>query len=141
MIFYELDLELAKEQAKLIKSFFDKISLKNKLYCYRRYETEDDFDKEVRMHCFVLFFYQDSWYHFEHANYNKRGIHKYFSLEEAINTLVDRHDKSDIRELTEISNIPDGLSFKEFNKYVNQFDSKRLIRLIRLKIIDVRSRI
>ena len=116
------------EQAKLIKFFFDRIGLENKLYCYRRYETEENFDKEVRMHCFVLFKFNDMWYHFEHANRPKRGIHKYSSLEEAINAEVDRHDESDIRELTEILDIPDGLSFKEFNEYVNQFDNKRLTR-------------
>lgn len=60
------------EQAKLIKLFFDNIGLENKLYCYRGCETEEDFDKDVRMHCFVLFHYQDSWYHFEHANSNKK---------------------------------------------------------------------
>ena len=56
------------EQAKLIKYFFDKIGLENKLYCHRGYETEENFDKEVRMHCFVLFNYNDNWYHFEHSN-------------------------------------------------------------------------
>lgn len=116
------------EQAKLIKFFFDRIGLENKLYCYRRYETEENFDKEVKMHCFVLFKFNDMWYHFEHANRPKRGIHKNSSLEEAINAEVDRHDESDIRELTEIFDIPDGLSFKEFNEYVNQFDTKNLTK-------------
>lgn len=109
------------EQAKLIKLFFDNIGLENKLYCYRRYETEENFDKDVRMHCFVLFHYKDSWYHFEHANPNKRGIHKYASPEDAINAAIDRNDENDIRELVEIPNIPDGLTFKQFNQYVNTF--------------------
>lgn len=110
------------EQAKLIKLFFDNIGLENKLYCYRRYETEENFDTDVRMHCFVLFHYQGSWYHFEHANSEKRGIHKYNSLEDAINAEINRLDKNDIRELVEIPCIPDGLTFKEFNQYVNTFE-------------------
>lgn len=110
------------EQAKLIKNFFDRIGLENKLYCYRRYETEENFDSEVRMHCFVLFYFQDKWYHFEHSNSNKRGIHEYDSIESAIKAEIDRHDETDIRVLTEIPNIPDGLTFKQFNEYVNTFE-------------------
>lgn len=110
------------EQAKLIKLLFDNIGLENKLYCYRRYETEENFDKDVRMHCFVLFHYQDSWYHFEYANSNKRGIHKYASPKEAIKAEIDRHDENDIRKLIEIPSIPDGLTFHQFNQYVNTFE-------------------
>ena len=110
------------EQAKLIKLFFDNIGLENKLYCYRRYETKENFDKDVRMHCFVLFHYQDSWYHFEHSNSDRRGIHKYDSLEDAIWSEIDRHDEDDIRKLVEIPNIPDGLTFKQFNQYINTFE-------------------
>lgn len=111
------------EQAKLIKFFFDNIGLKNKLYCLRRYETEENFDLDVRMHCFVLFYFQDRWYHFEHANFNKRGIHEFDSIESAIKSEVDRHDENDIRELTEIPNIPDGLTYQQFNQYVNTFET------------------
>lgn len=111
------------EQAKLIKLFFDKMGIENKLYCYRRYETEENFDKEVKMHCFVLFHHKDKWYHFEHSNSNKRGIHEFDSVESAIKSEIDRHDENDIRELVEIPSIPSNLSFKEFNQYVNTFDS------------------
>lgn len=55
------------EQAKMIKHFFDKMGIENKLYCHRSYENEENFDKDVRMHCFVLFKYNDNWYHFEHS--------------------------------------------------------------------------
>lgn len=111
------------EQAKLVKFFFDKIGFENKLYCYRRYETEENFDKEVRMHCFVLFHYQDSWYHFESSNSKKIGIHKYASPEDAIQSEVDRHDEKDIRELVEIPDIPEGLTYYQFNQYVNTFET------------------
>ena len=72
--------------------------------------------------CFVLFHHQDKWYHFEHANSNKRGIHEFDSIESAIRSEVDRHDENDIRELTEIPNIPDGLTYQQFNQYVNTFE-------------------
>lgn len=110
------------EQAKLIKYFFDRIGLENKLFCHRGYETEENFDKDVRMHCFVLFKYNDYWYHFEHSNRPKRGIHKYESVESAIKDITSGFEKQDIRVLTEIPDIPDNITFKEFNKYVNSFD-------------------
>ncbi len=110
------------EQAKLIKLFFDKMGLETKLYCHRGYETADNFDKEVRMHCFVLFKYQDAWYHFEHSNFLKRGIHKYHSVESAIKNITSGFHENDIRILTEIPEIPEGMSFKQFNEYVNSFE-------------------
>lgn len=112
------------EQAKLIKLFFDKIGLENKLYCHRSYETEENFDKDVRMHCFVLFKYNDNWYHFEHSNSPKRGIHKYDSVEDAISDITSGfNERGDTRRLTEIDSIPDNMTFQEFNQFVNNFDT------------------
>lgn len=110
------------EQAKIIKAFFDRIGLENKLFCHRGYETEENFDKDVRMHCFVLFKYNNIWYHFEHSNRPKRGIHPYESIEKALEDITSGFEKQDIRVLTEIPDIPDNITFKEFNKYVNSFD-------------------
>lgn len=114
------------EQAKLIKTFFDKINLENKMYCYRSYETEENFAKEVRMHCFVIYKYQDNWYHFEHANEPERGITKYETLTAALKQITNGYEKTDIRKLTEIPDIPEGLSFKDFNNYVNHFKTIHL---------------
>ena len=112
------------EQAKIIKSFLDRIGLENKLYCYRGYESENHFEKEVRMHCFILFKEKNKWYHFEHSNRQKRGIHQYDNIDSAIKNTISRFEKNDIRKLTEIPKIPDQLTFKEFNQYVNSFDSQ-----------------
>lgn len=111
------------EDAKLIKLFMDKIGLESKLYCHRAYENEDNFDQTVKMHCFVLFKKDDSWYHFEHSMTPIKGIHKYNSIEEALDNITSKWDKNE-RQLVEIDEIPDNLSFKEFNQYVNQFDEK-----------------
>ena len=122
----EVGLGTCIEQAKMIKYFFDKMGFENKLYCYRSYETEENFDKDIRMHCFVLFKYNDSWYHFEHSNRPKRGIHKYDSVESAIEDITSGFkDHGDIRKLTEIDSIPSGLTFKEFNNFVNEFDDTK----------------
>ncbi len=113
------------EQAKLIKYFFDKIGLNNRLFCHRSYEDKDNFD-EVKMHCIVLFEYNDIWYHFEHSNQMKRGIHKYNSVDEALSSITSEFDKeNDVRVLTEIDEIKDKLTYKDFNLYVNSFDEYR----------------
>lgn len=110
------------EQAKMTKSTFDMLGIESKLYCHRSYENEENFNKEVRMHCFLLFKEGDNWYHFEHSNRPKRGIHKYKNIDEAINSITSGYEENDIRLLTEIPDIPDGLTFMEFNGYVNQFN-------------------
>lgn len=112
------------EQAKLEKYFFDSIGLESKLYCHRSYESEDNINDEIKMHCFLLFKYNDKWYHFEHADSSKRGIHPYTNLREALNNICSGFEKNDIRILTEIPDIPEKLSFNEFNEYVNNFDLK-----------------
>ena len=119
----EIGLGTCIEQAKMIKCFFDRMGIDNRVYCHRSYETEDNFDEEVRMHCIVLFKHNDSWFHFEHANQPKRGIHKYKSIDDALKEITKGFDEhGDIRKLTEIDSIPEGLSFKEFNQFVNEFD-------------------
>ena len=116
------------EQAKMMKEFFDRNGYENKLFCHRSYETEENFDKEVKMHCIMLFKDNDTWYHFEHSNASKRGIHRYNSVEEALENITRWHkEHGDIRKLTEIDSIPDGLSFKEFNQFVNKYDENKKI--------------
>ena len=116
------------EQAKMMKEFFDRNGYENKLFCHRSYETEENFDKEVKMHCIMLFKDNDTWYHFEHSNASKRGIHRYNSVEEALENITRWHkEHGDIRKLTEIDSIPDGLSFKEFNQFVNKYDENKKV--------------
>lgn len=110
------------EQAKLIKTFFDKIGLESKIFCRRKYEDKETPKEETKMHCFVLFSRNNKWYHFEHSNVAARGIHEYSTLEEALQAENSKRHPSDVRVLTEIPDIPSGLSFEEFNCYVNSFD-------------------
>ena len=109
------------EQAKLIKYFFDMIGLENRLFCHRTYENEDNIINEVKMHCIVLFNKNNTWYHFEHSNQPKRGIHKYDDVNSALIDITSGFKKNDIRALSEITEIPDNISFKQFNDYINNF--------------------
>ena len=60
------------------------------------------------------------WYFFEHSNCPKRGIHEFDSLEDALNWRISNEFND--RVLTEIPEIPVGITFSEFNKYVNSFE-------------------
>lgn len=109
------------EQAKFIHHFFIERGIKAKMYCHRSYETKQYTDKEIRMHCFVLFEKENVWYHFEHSDFSKKGIHKYESIQEALHQITSGFAPSDVRILTEIPEIPENLSYVEFNQYVNSF--------------------
>ena len=120
------------DQAKMIKNTLERLGYETKLYCHRSYETEENYDLEVRMHCFILFKSNNTWYHFEHSNRPKRGIHEYKTIEKALKKITDGFEEhGDIRKLTEIKEIPDGLTFKEFNQFVNEFDNCKLKKYIK----------
>ena len=108
------------EDAMLIKYCLEKIGFATKMYCYRAYEDDDNFDSEVKMHCFVLFKKDDCWYHFEYSDNKMKGITKYNYLEDAILNVINIEGK-DGQVLTEIDDIPMHISFKELNQYVNSF--------------------
>ena len=120
---FEIGLVTCAEDAKLIKYCLDRLGYETKLYCHRAYETEENFDQTVKMHCFVLFKKDNYWYHFEHSMTPIKGIHKYDTIEEALNWITSKWNKNE-RKLAEIDDIPDYLTFKELNQYVNQFDIK-----------------
>lgn len=109
------------EKAKLIKYWFDTVGIENKMFCYRAF-TEENGTKKIHMHCFVLFAYQGYWYHFEQANAENRGIFKYATLEEAIIQSANKFLKEySVKQLTEIPDIPSGLTYQELNAYISSF--------------------
>ncbi len=109
------------DQVQLEKYFFDKYNIENKIYCHRLYREEIQEGDNPNMHCFLIFHMNDNWYFFEHSNCPKRGIHKFDSLEDALNWRISNEFND--RVLTEIPEIPVGLTINEFNKYVNSFES------------------
>jgi hypothetical protein len=112
------------ESAVFAKTWFDANNIDCKIFCHRSYETEDNFDKEVRMHIIILYREKDKWIHFEYSNRPNQGLHEYATIDSALETITSPFaKKNDIRKLTELSDIPWGLSFKELNNYVNNFEN------------------
>lgn len=112
------------EQTLLEKYWFDKHNIPNIIFCHRAYENEDNYDNEVKMHCFLLYYLNNKWYHFEHSNQPYRGIHEYNSLDDFYTILSERYiEDGKQRILSEFDYPNPGITFKEFNDFVNQFDN------------------
>lgn len=112
------------EQTLLEKYWFDKHNIQNKIFCHRLFENEENFDKEVKMHCFLLYYLNNKWYHFEHSNQPYRGIHEYNSLDDFY-TILSKHycEEGKIKILSEFDYPNPGITFKKFNDFVNQFNN------------------
>lgn len=112
------------EQVNLMHYLLNKINVKNKMYCCRIFEPDDygNLEEEEHMHCFILYYENGEVYHMEHPNLDRKGIYEYNSESEAIKAIVDYYielrggKESPTKEFFE---VPVGISFKEFNKYIN----------------------
>ena len=104
----------------------DKLKIKNKMFCTRVYESGDvDSEKEEHMHCFILYYDSFGVHQIEHPNGERKGIYHFKDEEEAIRKIniiyVDMVDGIS-RPVTEFFTVEPGLSFKEFNDYINSLD-------------------
>ena len=112
------------DQVNLIHYLLNKINIKNKMYCCRIFEPDDygNLEEEEHMHCFVLYYENNKVYHMEHPNFKNKGIYEYNSEEDAIKTIVEYYIKlrgGKDSPTKEFFDVPEGISFKEFNKYIN----------------------
>ena len=129
----EHKLGVCTEQVYLMHILLDKINIPNKMFCTRIYESEDfnDLDSDEHMHCFVLYYLNDKVYQIEHPNFERVGIYEFNSEEEAINEINKIYVEMSggyPRPVTEFFNVEEGLSFKEFNNYINDLDNKKINR-------------
>lgn len=72
------------EMCELEREFFKKNKIKHKVIFMLSRE-----DNKYYCHTFTAFFMNKNWYHFEASWDNKKGIHKYNSLEEMLDYLKD----------------------------------------------------
>ena len=124
-------LGVCTEQVFLMHKLLDKINIPNKMFCTRIYESENfnDLDSDEHMHCFVLYYLDDKVYQLEHPNFERIGIYEFNSEEEAINEINKIYINMSggyPRPVTEFFEVKEGLSFKEFNNYINSLDNKKM---------------
>ena len=112
------------DQVNLMHYLFNKINVKNKMFCCRIFEPDDynNLEEEEHMHCFLLYYLKGKVYHIEHPNFEKIGIYEYNNEKEAVGSIVNYYinlrggKESPTKEFFEVRS---GLSFKEFNNYIN----------------------
>ena len=115
------------EQVYLMHMLLDNINVPNKMFCTRIYEGKDfnDLEAEEHMHCFVLYYLNDKVYQIEHPNWERIGIYEFNSEEIAIKEINQYYvemAKGKSRPVTEFFEVKPGISFKNFNEYINSLD-------------------
>lgn len=115
------------EQVYLMKYLLDKINIPNKMFCTRIYEDENfnDLEDDEHMHCFILYYLNNKVYQIEHPNWERIGIYEYESEEAAIDKINEYYIEMAggyARPVTEFFEVEKGLSFKQFNNYINSLD-------------------
>ena len=115
------------EQVYLMHDLLNRINIPNKMFCTRVYEGKDfnNLEAEEHMHCFVLYFQIGKVYQIEHPNWEKIGIYEFDSEDDAIKEINDYYVKmaeGKSRPVTEFFEVESGISFKEFNEYINNLD-------------------
>ena len=129
------------EQVYITKFFLDKLNIKNEMFCTRVFEDEtfNDNKQPERMHCFIIFYLNNKVFQIVHANLEEKGIYIYDNKEDALSKISEIYEKmteeeylkkglktdGKLRKLTEFYDVKEGLSFKDFNLYINSLDSKR----------------
>ncbi len=109
------------EQVALMKRFFDDHLIETKMYCFRKYENKDTAKEEIELHIALFYKLKETWYYIEATGPFNKGITKLKDINDGLKLITKSYEKSKNRKLTEIKDIPSGLSFLEFNKYVNGF--------------------
>ena len=109
----------------------DNINIPNNMFCTRIYEGKDfnDLEAEEHMHCFVLYYLNDKVYQIEHPNWERIGIYEFESEEIAIKEINQYYvemAEGKSRPVTEFFEVKPGISFKNFNEYINSLDGKTL---------------
>ena len=118
------------EQVFLMHYLLDSLGIKNKMFCTRVYESgEVDSEKEEHMHCFILYYDDEGVHQIEHPNWERKGIYHFKDEQEAIekiNKIYVEMAAGEARPVTEFFTVDEGLSFKDFNDYVNSLDEYNL---------------
>lgn len=117
------------EQVMLMHTLFDQLEIPNRMYCCRVYEPDDfgDPEEEEHMHCFLLYDSDGKVFHIEHPNFYRIGIFEYESEAAAVQA-IERY-YIELRggkqsPTTEFYTAEPGLSFRQFNAYINSLDRR-----------------
>lgn len=98
------------------------------MFCTRVYESGViDENKEGHMHCFILYYDDLGVHQIEHPNGDRKGIYHFVDENDAIdeiNKIYIEMAGGISRPVTEFFDVEPGLTFREFNDYINSLDEK-----------------
>lgn len=92
---------------------------------YPGLKPQIDADKDENMHCFLLYYDNDGVHQIEHPNIDRKGIYDFkdeVTAIDEINKIYIEMSGGILRPVTEYYDVLAGLTFKEFNDYINGFD-------------------
>lgn len=107
------------EQTKLEKQVLNKLGYTTKIYCRKTLNTNESQDK-IELHFLLIYEKNNSWYYFEHAEEENKGIKKYSTIENAINTITQNNNQI---KMIEIDYIPEGLTFEEIKEHIKKYEN------------------
>ena len=110
------------DQTNLEMLVMENLHIPYKAYCLRSYK-DDKRIVDPKMHCFIIYYQDGKWYHFEHSNPDVRGIHEYDTEEQAMQAILTYYQEMDegkSRQLLEIHEVPDGLTWQDWNAYLDE---------------------
>lgn len=117
------------EQVLLMHELLNNLNIKNKMFCTRVYESgKINDDQEEHLHCFILYYNETGVHQIEHPNGERKGIYDFTDENNAIeeiNKIYIEMSGGVSRPVTEYFDVKPGLSFKEFNDYINSLDIKK----------------
>lgn len=123
------------EQANIARYILVQNGVKNRMFCIRGYNDIHKAPNDLYLvHCFVLSYFDDKVFNIEHSDTEKRGIYQFATENDAIyetNKLFQNKFLSHGATSTILNEyfdyIPNGLSFSEFNRYINE--NSKIVKL------------
>lgn len=117
------------DQVWLIHLALDQLGIPNKMFCCRIFEPDNygELEEEEHMHCISLCQWQGQTLHIEHPNVSRKGIWTYPDETTAVRAIEDYYIElrgGKKSPTTEFFTVEPGLSFQQFNAYINSLDRR-----------------
>ena len=115
------------DQVWLIHLALDRLGIPNRMFCCRIFEPDDygELEEEAHMPCSSLWQWQGQTLHIEHPNVSRKGIWAYPDEAMAVRAIEDYYIElrgGKKSPTTEFFTVEPGLSFRQFNAYINSLD-------------------
>lgn len=122
------------EQVLLMHTLLDFLDIPNKMFYTRNYDPNafnGDTIQDRYIHCFILYYDEMGVHQIEHPDEGRRGIHNFKDENTAIkeiNKIYIEMSGGISKTITEFYDVEPGLTFKQFNDYVNELENYKKLK-------------